>query len=250
MDPFDDKQREQLSVKPATLPFIFDLFLKTRDKINPAGSSASSSASTASPPVSEPKGPSDADKAAAEKLKNTGNGHMASKDFEAAIEAYTKAADLDPANPVYYSNRAAAYSSKGDHNSAIVDANKALEADPSFVRAYHRLGYVPSHHCFICSITDFLPTQVTHIIASTNSKRRLMPSRAASTLTQQITISKQDYRARNHVSLRRMTRAKEERSTRRPRQAWVVWLICCEAWAWAVVAAQEARAACQTSRTY
>ena len=137
VDPADDTQRGQLSVKPATLPFIFDLFLKTRDKINPATSAGTSTSAASSP---APNGITELDKAAAEKLKNTGNGHMATKDYDAAIEAYTKAVELDPTNPVYFSNRAAAHSSKGDHATAIVDANNALNIDPSFVRAYHRLG--------------------------------------------------------------------------------------------------------------
>ncbi|KII93702.1 hypothetical protein PLICRDRAFT_401962 [Plicaturopsis crispa FD-325 SS-3] len=46
-----------------------------------------------------------------------------------------------PTNPVYYSNRAAAFSSKGDHLSAVGDAEKAIEVDPSFSKAYHRLGH-------------------------------------------------------------------------------------------------------------
>ena len=67
---------------------------------------------------------------------------MSAKQYDAAIESYTKAIALDPTNAVYYSNRAAAYSSKNDHANAIVDANKAIEVDPAFVRAYHRLGCV------------------------------------------------------------------------------------------------------------
>ena len=67
---------------------------------------------------------------------------MSSKKYDEAIDAYNKATALDPTNPVYFSNRAAAYSSKGDHLSAIGDAEQALSADPQFVKAYHRLGYV------------------------------------------------------------------------------------------------------------
>lgn len=128
VDPSDDKQRERLNIKPAKLQTIFDVFLKTRDKV-------------VSSPASTPSAPSADAKAKAEKLKQTGNTHMTVKKYDEAIDAYTKAIALDSANPVYYSNRAAAYASKGDHASAILDSEKAIEVDPKFVKAYSRLGH-------------------------------------------------------------------------------------------------------------
>ncbi|KAI0359035.1 TPR-like protein [Trametes cingulata] len=140
VDPNDQAQVERLSVKPANLLSIFDVFLKTKDKLGSTPGAAA--AASASIPTSAPSGPSAADKEAAEKLKATGNAHMSAKKYDDAIEAYTKAIGLDPTNAVYYSNRAAAYSSKGEHSSAVLDAEKAIEVDPSFVKAYHRLGCV------------------------------------------------------------------------------------------------------------
>jgi len=130
VDPSDQAQRDRLSITPATLQSIFDVFLKTRDKIGSQTSATSSS-----------KSPSPEDKAQAEKLKQSGNALMSSKNFDQAIESYTKAIALDGTNPVYYSNRAAAYSSKGDHLSAVGDAENAIAVDPSFIKAYHRLGH-------------------------------------------------------------------------------------------------------------
>ncbi|KAI8995446.1 hypothetical protein BD414DRAFT_410494, partial [Trametes punicea] len=125
VDPNDQEQVERLSVKPANLLSIFEVFLKTKDKLaSPSGAGASASAST-SPPV--PSGPSAADKAAAEKHKAAGNAHMSAKKYDEAIKAYADAIALDPTNAVYYSNRAAAYSSKGEHSSAVLDAEKAIE---------------------------------------------------------------------------------------------------------------------------
>ncbi|KAJ3558414.1 hypothetical protein NM688_g942 [Phlebia brevispora] len=150
VDPTDDAQRERLSVKPASLQSIFDVYLKTREKMGSPGAGSSSTApsestSSSVPASSGPKVPSAEDKAAAEKLKASGNSHMSAKSYDAAIESYTQAIQLDPTNAVYYSNRAAAYSSKGEHGSAVADAEKAIEVDPSFVRAYHRLGH--AHYC-------------------------------------------------------------------------------------------------------
>ncbi|KAF9015046.1 hypothetical protein BDQ17DRAFT_1320035 [Cyathus striatus] len=120
VDPANKEQAETLSVKPASLQSIFDVFLKTKDRT---------------------KSPSTDEKVEAEKLKQTGNSLMSSKKYDEAIEAYTKAISLDPTNPVYYSNRAAAYSSKGDHLSAVGDSEKAISVDSNFVKAYHRLGH-------------------------------------------------------------------------------------------------------------
>lgn len=76
----------------------------------------------------------------AESLKLEGNKAMASKDFQAAVDKYTAALALTPNNAVYLSNRAAAYSSLRDHESAIADAKLAIENDPTYAKAYSRLG--------------------------------------------------------------------------------------------------------------
>jgi len=143
VDPSDQQQVQQLSIKPASLQSIFDLFLKTRERV---ASASQPSSSTAVPPTANP--PSAEDKATAEKHKQAGNAQMSAKKYDEAIDSYTKAIELDPSTPVFYSNRAAAYSSKGDnlsHMSAIADAEKAIEVDPSFIKAYHRLGH--AHYC-------------------------------------------------------------------------------------------------------
>lgn len=134
VDPTDQEQVDRLSVKPATLQSIFEVFLKTKDKISPTGQVPPSTSPAA--PVS----PSAEDKDAAEKHKQKGNAFMTSKQYDKAIEAYTEATKLDPSNPVYYSNRAAAHSSKGDHLTAAIDAEKVIEIDPKFTKGYSRLG--------------------------------------------------------------------------------------------------------------
>ncbi|KAH8997477.1 putative stress-induced protein STI1 [Lactarius akahatsu] len=139
INPADKQQANRLSVKPATLQSIFEVYLKTKDKIGSAAQPAANTAPAAS------TSPSAEDKATAEKHKQEGNARMNGKQYEEAIDAYTKAIELDPSNPVYFSNRAAAHSSKSDHLSAVVDAEKAIELDPKFVRGYSRLGH--AHYC-------------------------------------------------------------------------------------------------------
>ncbi|KIO02396.1 hypothetical protein M404DRAFT_148114 [Pisolithus tinctorius Marx 270] len=123
VDPSDDRQREQLTIKPATLQSIFEVFLKTRHKVSPstAPSSGGPSTTKASPPSAETKKQAEAHKA-------KGNAHMNAKNYTAAIDAYTSAIALDPSNP-------------GDNAAAVLDAESAIEVDPNFVKAYSRLGH-------------------------------------------------------------------------------------------------------------
>lgn len=92
-------------------------------------------------PVSQAKGTvSDEDKAKAEQFKLEGNRAIAQRDYTLAIEKYTQALALNPDNAIYLSNRAAAYSNNREHEKAVADAKKALELDPSYTKAYSRLG--------------------------------------------------------------------------------------------------------------
>ncbi|SAM85611.1 related to SGT2-cochaperone, glutamine-rich cytoplasmic protein [Ustilago bromivora] len=124
------------------LQAIFDIFLKTQSKMGgsaPTPAAAASGPSTFAPASSSK--PSDEDLAKAEQLKAEGNKAMSAKDFGAAIEAYGKAIELNPNSPVYFSNRAAAFSQIGQHDQAIDDAKQASKIDPTFGKAYSRLGH-------------------------------------------------------------------------------------------------------------
>lgn len=87
-----------------------------------------------------PKDASPEDRAKAEEHKHAGNTHLTAKRAESAIEEYTKAIELDPSNAIYYSNRAAAYTMKGDYEEAIEDCQMAININPSYAKGYSRLG--------------------------------------------------------------------------------------------------------------
>jgi len=78
--------------------------------------------------------------AEAEEYKKKGNEAFAAKSWDEAIKHYNKAVTLDPSNATYYSNRSGAWSSKGNHESALSDANKCISHDPSFMKGYTRKG--------------------------------------------------------------------------------------------------------------
>lgn len=99
----------------------------------PAAASSSSSSKIQAPTPQQPN-------ADAEKLKSAGNAAMQQKDYKTAIAKYTEAISLAPTNPIYLSNRAAAYSASGDHASAVRDAEIAVASDPKYTKAWSRLG--------------------------------------------------------------------------------------------------------------
>lgn len=65
---------------------------------------------------------------------------MAQKDYKKAVDLYTQALALVPGNAIYLSNRAAAYSADKDHESARADAEAAVAVEPTYTKAWSRLG--------------------------------------------------------------------------------------------------------------
>jgi tetratricopeptide (TPR) repeat protein len=78
-------------------------------------------------PTAEEKAAAEAREAAATE-KAAGNAAYKAKDFDAAIAAYTRAAELDPTDPTYLTNRAAAKLEAGDAAGAVADCDAAVDA--------------------------------------------------------------------------------------------------------------------------
>lgn len=116
---------------------IYGIYEKLKGK-SPAGANTNAAGEKSAPAAS--KEPTDAQKKEAERLKSEGNAAMAKKDYASAIELYSKALSVIPGNPIFLSNRAAAYSASKDHESARADAEAAVAADPKYSRAWSRLG--------------------------------------------------------------------------------------------------------------
>uniref|UniRef100_A0ACD5UCJ7 Uncharacterized protein n=1 Tax=Avena sativa TaxID=4498 RepID=A0ACD5UCJ7_AVESA len=66
-------------------------------------------------------------KAAAQKEKEAGNAAYKKKDFETAIQHYTKAMELDDEDISYLTNRAAVYLEMGQYDECIKDCDVAVE---------------------------------------------------------------------------------------------------------------------------
>ncbi|KAI0203544.1 hypothetical protein F4808DRAFT_417088 [Astrocystis sublimbata] len=76
----------------------------------------------------------------ADDLKAQGNAAMAAKNFDEAIDAFTKAIELTPENHVLYSNRSAAYASQKNWTGALQDAEKTTQVKPDWPRGWGRKG--------------------------------------------------------------------------------------------------------------
>ena len=117
-----------------TLLQIYGVYEKLKGK-TPAGPNTDAAGEK-----TVPKEPTEQQKKEAEILKSQGNAAMATKDYSSAIELYSKALAIIPGNPIFLSNRAAAYSASKDHESARADAEAAVAADPKYTKAWSRLG--------------------------------------------------------------------------------------------------------------
>lgn len=126
---------------------IYNVYEKLKGKTTATtqGSSSASEARPATPQTSSPEkskaGPGGVNKNEAERLKGLGNEAMKKKDYASAVKHYSAALEIVPLNPIYLSNRAAAHSGAGNQADAKSDAEMAVAADPSYSKAYSRLGF-------------------------------------------------------------------------------------------------------------
>lgn len=80
----------------------------------------------------------------AAKLKEVGNKAYMAKNFEKAIELYSKAILCKP-DPVYYSNRAACYNALSQWDKVVEDTTAAINLDPEYVKALNRRANAYEH---------------------------------------------------------------------------------------------------------
>ncbi|KAJ6036203.1 Small glutamine-rich tetratricopeptide repeat-containing protein 2 [Penicillium herquei] len=134
-DTFQVDPTDEAAVKEAlggqSLASIYSVYEKLRNKSTPQADNAS---------AQEEKPKAGAPTAESDKLKSEGNALMSRKDYAGAVEQYSKALEIAPGNPIYLSNRAAAYSASSQHEKAAEDAELAVAVDPKYSKAWSRLG--------------------------------------------------------------------------------------------------------------
>lgn len=67
-----------------------------------------------------------------------GNDAFTKKEYDRAASLYTQAIELESANHILYSNRAAAYLGLDKNAEAIADADMSILLKPDFAKAYFR----------------------------------------------------------------------------------------------------------------
>ncbi|CAD6891008.1 unnamed protein product [Tilletia laevis] len=81
--------------------------------------------------------PDDRRKSLAQALKIAGNKKYQARAFEDATNLYTKALAAEE-QAVFYSNRAACYSNRGQYENVIADCDEALKLDKAYIKALNR----------------------------------------------------------------------------------------------------------------
>ena len=71
---------------------------------------------------------------------SAGNKNKKEKKYKEALECYSQAINLDPNDPILYSNRSLMHINLSEFNEALEDANKAISIKADYAKAYLRKG--------------------------------------------------------------------------------------------------------------
>lgn len=135
-----NKAAVQDAIGGQSLLSIYGVYEKLKGKSSSTSSPAGSAPKSSQPGASSAGAAGAASTPEAEAFKSQGNAAMQRKDYPLAIDLYSKAISLAPLNPIYLSNRAAAYSASHKHAEAQSDAELAVATDPKYTKAWSRLG--------------------------------------------------------------------------------------------------------------
>ncbi|XP_075038882.1 small glutamine-rich tetratricopeptide repeat-containing protein beta isoform X2 [Mixophyes fleayi] len=143
LDVYTSDEQESLEVAVQCLETVFkispeDVHLAAPNTLEEMFSQACFKKDELTPAESPSSAPADLERA--EQLKDEGNNYMKEQNYDAAVDCYSQAVELDPNNAVYYCNRAAAHSQLGHHSDAITDCEKAISIDAKYSKAYGRMG--------------------------------------------------------------------------------------------------------------
>lgn len=116
----------------------------------------------------------------AEKYKNDGNEEFKKGNHAKAIEYYTYATEVDPKNPVYFTNRSMCYYKMKEWQKSLRDAEKAIGLNSSWVKGYYRagmaqieLGLLKEAHANLLRASELEPSTPQYKQAAEECKAKL-----------------------------------------------------------------------------
>lgn len=66
--------------------------------------------------------------------KELGNQYFKQESYRHALRCYNRAIELDPQNPIYYTNAATCHIKLQEYEEGLTTANEALKLDPSSIK--------------------------------------------------------------------------------------------------------------------
>ena len=85
-----------------------------------------------------------------DEIKNRAKGLVGSKNFPEALRLYSKAIEIvnesneslfdKSTKAILYANRSMCFLNTGEFNSSLDDANKSIDIDQQYIKAYYRKG--------------------------------------------------------------------------------------------------------------
>ena len=106
-------------------------------------------------------------------FKEQGTEAFKVKDYDKAIEMYTKAIEEAPTDHTILGNRAAAYHQKGEYDSALTDAEKCIEVKPDWSKGYQRKAMALQAQHKLDEAIEFYEKGVEIDAANTQCKQML-----------------------------------------------------------------------------
>lgn len=110
-----------------------------------------------------------------------GNEEFKKGNHAKAIEYYTYATEMDPNNPIFYTNRSFAYFKMGQNEKSLRDALKATKKDPQWAKGFYRagcaqmeLGQHEEAHKSFKSAADIDPKKAEFAMAASKAKAAMM----------------------------------------------------------------------------
>eukprot|EP00903_Cladosiphon_okamuranus_P005751 g5705.t1 len=76
----------------------------------------------------------------AESIKQRGNEHFVAKRYAEAVQCYSRAIDITPANHLLFGNRSAAHGGVGAWSLAAADARTSVDLEPGYTKGFYRLA--------------------------------------------------------------------------------------------------------------